>query len=278
MINALKRENAVKLLRRDSEVQLIRPKAGEILLKSLEEFTKCADLVSQFDTINDFADLKAATEELKKPWKEKTKEELYSMMLNYSDTIRSATRLCAKIVFDDWKKNLSDVNTVRGSQFSLLIRAVKPEGYCNERDYPIVSSSLFCPEHDMFYDHRDVAFILEPDADKLIMMSRSDSGTAKDESASIYDVPFCSRQFAIIDSFNVNDRFEFFYNYRSGLKEDDPGEVLFDSDVKVNGVIYCNTSLESHKQFARSYAFVYNLPVFVYDRDTKTITKESDAR
>ena len=274
MLENVRRGTCAEFLGRDNEATLIRLNTVNTLLASLKEFRENSEIQDKSFYADAYYNLEKSAKAAKEYERSfMSNEEMYKRMLALADSLKETTKLCADTVFKDWKLHLSSVDNFDEKEFSFIVRAVKPVGYKNERDYPIISASLFTGTHDCLYNNRNIAFIIEPDEDKLIMMSRKDSGTAKNERATMFEVPFSSRCFALTDTFNPSDKFEFYHQYLAGVQG--TGEILFDSTVKVNGVIITSCATLAQKKFAESYACVYDLPLFLYNFDDKTLTRVS---
>ena len=275
MLKKLKDGKCVDFLGKKENVDLIDFKRVIILLESLKNLSQSEHTNNVFGCNSVLNDL----EEIYKRVQDKignfsNNEQMFGLMLELGDAIQDATALCSKIVLTDWKQHLTALGGYDKtlSKFSFIVRSVNHVGYKNERDYPIISASLFTDVHNCLYNKRRVAFIIEPDENNLIMMSRLDSNTAKNDYATLYDVPFSSKQFAITDAFNDSDRFELFNDYVYNLNADNTGELIFDSSVAVNGVLVCSNATEPEIDFARGYASTYGLPVLHYDVNKNVVT------
>lgn len=270
----------IKLLRDDELLDLVQlsdvahfnMRVPEIILSSLEYLSEegCYEADVELRAFQKIVDEAASCQN-----KKLTKWKHYSLLVRLSSAVEQELKFCARRMCEDWDRFLTPVEEITKPDFACVVRAVRPYCYRNELRYPIVSASLFTKDHDILYDGRDVALILKLDPKMLIMTSVRDSGTAvlSGRFPGLEEMPLSTRTEAIVSTFSILDRFLSYKSYTAGLKKEDPGELLFDSRVEVEGVFFTSSATDKQKQFAKSYAIVYDLPLFKYEKDTKNFIK-----
>ena len=205
-------------------------------------------------------------------------EDLHNL-LEYVADIERAENRCKEIVIKDWNKNLSKLPLSEEGlkDFKLLVRTIRTQEYQNERDYPIISTSLVTPEKMNVYcgNRRTVSLIYNMEARYLIAMSTRDSGTCVYKQP-VLELPLHAGIFSISSSYSSDDYLKLFEDYyRESLAvikdyQDTYGEILFDSKIKPKAVLLHENVRKEDEDWGRCYAGVYGLPIYRITRIVNT--------
>lgn len=198
-------------------------------------------------------------------------EQDLTQLLEFVDAIERAENRCKEIIAEDWNYNLTNLDDVvtELKNFKLIVRAVNSTGYKNEMKYPIISTSLLTHDKMETYQkkYRTVSLIYKMDPKYLIAMSTQDSNTCEYKQ-NFLEFPFYSGLCSVTSTFGSNDylkKFREYYNECLDVlksNKDEYGEIVFNSTIEPVGVLLHERVSSRDAQWGRSYASVYDLPVF----------------
>ena len=201
-----------------------------------------------------------------------------------SRCMKDARNFCAKVVLEDWKSYLTPCDFIETScrvgksveDFALLVRAIHANCYSRQADYPIISTSLFTPDHDRLYQDRQVALVFIPEPEQLLAMHSVDASTCATTTEFCemsYEIPFMVERHEVVHSMYDVPLFDTFDGYKNRLRPDDTGEVLCKSSAKPVGILFTSKASAQEKVFAKSYATVFDLPLLCYNCEEKAFVQ-----